>query len=539
MAGGKDFTSIHITYYGLLLIMAVLSVACSRTDHSIVNQRYTKVLISKISYKNPYSDVTLKVTFNGPGNRLINGFGYWDGSDTFKIRCFFPEKGEWTWKTICSDTLNKDLHNQTGTVQVNDYSGDNKLYKEGYLRVSNNKKYLAYGDGKPFFWLGETVWAAISNATDLEWKRYVDDRAAQGFTVFQVYCAKKWGGDYNVKNQKPFLKDSLKEWNPAYWRTYEDRVEYANSKGLVVAIIGVMEPVYEMPRLEDAKCFARNLVARMMGNYVIFSPSFDTYYVPLGDSIGKLIKNSTSVHLVTQHPCTELKANLSYCNKSYNDFAGLQSGAGWVPHQPVNIDTAAKTAVDWSLRLKNAIKDKPFINLESRYDSELNQEQLPRMPRSCGYWTILSGATGYTYGCAGLWNWGLGKMDDDPQASNWTYQKAINAPSANQMTLMSNFFNKIEWWQLKPDTTIVISQPAEWHNHLVAATTDNQTIVLYIPNNNSAIIKCPANQIYHTLEWYNPLTGENISEKIEVNKGNRIKIFKPAGWDDALAVIRK
>ena len=48
---------------------------------------------------------------------------------------------------------------------------------------------------------------------------------------------------------------------------------------------------------------------------------------------------------------------------------------------------------------------KPVINLESRYDNEFNQKQLPRLPRSCGYWSFLSGCAGYTYGTAGLFNW--------------------------------------------------------------------------------------------------------------------------------------
>ena len=537
----RNHTNIPSTYYGLVFIIVLLSMACSKVDHSIINQRYTKVLISKRFYKNPYSDLTLKVVFKGPENKLINGYGYWDGSDTFKIRCFFPEKGEWTWNTICSDSLNKGLHNQTGTVIVDNYTGNNKLYKEGYLKISDNKRYLAYGSGKPFLWLGETAWAAISNATDQEWKRYVDDRVAQGFTVFQVYCASDWGGHHNIINQKPFLNDSLMEWNPYYWRTFEDRIEYANSKGLVVLIVGIMEPVYDKPQQNVAKLFSRALVARMMGNYVIFSPSFDDKYVPLADSIGNLIKKLTNIHLVTQHPATDLTANLLYCSKSYVDFGGLQSGAGWVSriphHKPINIDTASKNAVVWSLRLRNSIKDKPFINLESRYDSELNQEQLPRLPRSCGYWTILSGAIGYTYGCAGLWNWGLEKIKD-PQASNWTYKRAINTPSAKQMTLLSVFFNKIEWWQLKPDTTIVISQPDLWHNRIVAATTDNHTIVLYIPNSKSTNINCPIDQTYHTLDWFNPLTGENISTNIGVMKENRLEIVKPSGWDDALVVIK-
>ena len=33
-------------------------------------------------------------------------------------------------------------------------------------------------DGKPFFWLADTIWSAFTNVTDEEWIAYLDKRAA-------------------------------------------------------------------------------------------------------------------------------------------------------------------------------------------------------------------------------------------------------------------------------------------------------------------------------------------------------------------------
>ena len=47
-------------------------------------------------------------------------------------------------------------------------------------------------DGRPFFWLADTIWTAFTNTTDDEWIEYLDHRAAQGFNVLQVNALPQW-----------------------------------------------------------------------------------------------------------------------------------------------------------------------------------------------------------------------------------------------------------------------------------------------------------------------------------------------------------
>ena len=54
------------------------------------------------------------------------------------------------------------------------------------LRVSDNRRFLVRGDGRPFFYLGDTAWALFQRLDLAESQRYLADRAAKGFTVIQM-----------------------------------------------------------------------------------------------------------------------------------------------------------------------------------------------------------------------------------------------------------------------------------------------------------------------------------------------------------------
>eukprot|EP01044_Picomonas_judraskeda_P014656 COSAG03_NODE_2358_length_2849_cov_4798.631732_5_plen_170_part_01 len=89
-------------------------------------------------------------------------------------------------------------------------SGDNPLFKHGFLRPHSSGRFLEHTDGTPFYWLGDTHWSGFSTAE--HWadsdnstldpgpsehsmlKEIVDVRAAQGYSV--------WKGETFVVNGK-------------------------------------------------------------------------------------------------------------------------------------------------------------------------------------------------------------------------------------------------------------------------------------------------------------------------------------------------
>src|SRR5579871_356809 len=62
------------------------------------------------------------------------------------------------------------------------------------LKVSENKRFLVYSDGRPFFWLGDTAWELFHRLNREEADRYLENRARQGFTVVQAVAVAELDG---------------------------------------------------------------------------------------------------------------------------------------------------------------------------------------------------------------------------------------------------------------------------------------------------------------------------------------------------------
>jgi len=521
-----------------VLLAAILQpVACRSAVETWT--RWEQSLTSAKRHPEADGDVTLRVTYSGPNQDRITGLGFWDGDRTFKIRCLFPKPGTWTWRTECSDPEDSGLHGQSGTVEVRPYDGDNPLYRHGYLRVSANGRYLEHADGTPYLWVGDTAWAAPMNATMKDWQEYLRDRREKGFTGVQIFCASDWAGTQDTEGHAPFLGDRLGQPHPAYWVQYDRRVQLANDEGFVVLVVGLMEPVKRYPDAIAAQRFSRYLVARLTGNFVIFSPSFDSPYREPGDVVGQTIRESSSRHLITQHPGTDLPAARAYQPKPYLDIAGLQSGAGW-GGKPLSAETVAKNAVEWSLDLYGRQPVKPIINLECRYDSEFNQKQLSRLPRSCGYWSLLSGCVGYTYGCAGLWNWGLKTTHGDPQASLWDWRAGMTRKSSTDMTHLAALFEDLEWWKLEPHHELILNQSQDWTTRMVLAKSgDGDLAVAYLPDNDTIKLDMRPFSGPIVRRWFNPQTGEYQNEENALRNSSEMTVDRPRGWEDAVLVLQK
>jgi hypothetical protein len=54
------------------------------------------------------------------------------------------------------------------------------------LKVSENQRFFVQEDGTPFFWLGDTAWELFHRLNREEADKYLENRAANGFTVIQA-----------------------------------------------------------------------------------------------------------------------------------------------------------------------------------------------------------------------------------------------------------------------------------------------------------------------------------------------------------------
>lgn len=197
---------LYPTTIALVAVLVASAAFAGAPERPHVWQRWEQALTSAHAYANPYADVTVQVTYSGPGGRVMHTYGFWDGDSTFRLRCAFPVAGTWRWETSCSDVGNAGLHQQRGTVQVSPYRGPNPLYRHGFLKVSDDRRFLAHADGTPFLWMGDTAWAGPMRARDEEWEAYLADRASKRFSLVQVAPASRWAGETDRQGTRPFTR---------------------------------------------------------------------------------------------------------------------------------------------------------------------------------------------------------------------------------------------------------------------------------------------------------------------------------------------
>ena len=527
----------------VLLTMSVLVIrpAVAQQTSAQQEQRWEQTLTSSTSYANPYTGVTVQVNFSGPNGQSFSTYGFWDSGNTFKIRAAFPTAGAWSWTTSASDTANAGLHNRTGTVTVSAYSGANSLYKHGMLKTSANNRYLTYGDGTPFNWTGDTAWNGSWFSTDAEWARYVDARAQQGYNLVQVHAthSKEFTTSANQDGNAPF--DANGKPNPGYWQDLEQKIEYANSKGLAVMLVGVGKPQSDDYTANMAtERFARYIAGRLHGNHVILSPSMDLGYHATNDTMATYLNAATSRHLVTQHVSTNLASAQTYHGKSNLDFNGMQSG-----HHNGNIANAYDAARNWTLNLYNQATVKPVINTEAMYDGKGNntggQFYREMDARKLGWLSRLSGAAGYTYGAGitpswvsgagmGIWGWSpLGKFDHWETAVNWN--------SGAQVARMGAFFDEIDWWRLVPAHDLIENQGTGATGMALARTAEGDLAVAYLPGNASIQIDMSAFPTAMLAEWFNPVNGSILEVTGQIPNASTYTFARPSGWDDAVLTL--
>ena len=507
-------------------------------------QRWEHALTSTRPYDNPYANVIVRVTYRGPDQRTLRTYGFWDGGNAFRIRCAFPAPGMWHWETECSDPSNVGLHRQRGQVEVGPYQGNHVLFRHGFLTVSDNRRYLTLGDRTPFLWMGDTAWSVPQRANDEEWEAYLTDRVAKHFTVIQVGPASAWAGPTDRQEQQPFTDKTCSQWNPAYWQSFERKIQGANEAGLVVLLVGLMEPVQRYPDADKACLFARNIVARLFGNFVMFSPSFDSEFMPLANEVGRTAREATAVHLITQHPGTPWNQPTptfsdKYYDEPYLDIAAVQTG-----HNGGHVDWCAHHAIEWVLHLYRHEPHKPVINLEAMYDAQGTNGWRAVDARSLGWRSWFSGAMGYTYGAGdvppkvprgsgAVWKW----VTDPEKYDFW--KKALQWESAFQMQYLHDFLAALEWWRLEPAPELIRNQPADVTRRMVLAKFGSGDLaVAYLPDNETIELDLSHFPTPLTGRWFDPVRGRYtpLPDRI-TNRGTTR--FKPPAKGDWVLLLQK
>lgn len=424
---------------------------------------------SQKTYKDPFNDVDVDVVFfNGGQSWRVPMF--WRGGNSWTVRFTPPAPGMYSYHLDSSDKSNPDLNGHSGKIFISAYEGSNALFRHGMLRISANRRYFEHADRTPFYWLGDTWWAGLSDRLSWEdFKSLTEDRKTKGFTVVQIVAGLAPDAeelppiDLGDRNEGGAVWDTdFKRINPRYFDYADRRIQYLLAEGIVPAIVGGWSHVLAKMGLTQMKRHWRYIIARY-GAYPAFwiaggevfdpppaireklknRPLFALAYTPGWTEVVRYIGETDPYH----HPLSVHEFVPPYDaavqNETLTDFDLFQAGHFSWP------SVATEVALLDTHYSRTRIR-KPLIVGEIGYE-DLGGTQLEDFQRTAFWLAMLNGAAGHTYGAVGTWMSYNSQMPiERMKFSFMTWREGMRLPGSYQIGLGSRLLREYPWWRFAP-----------------------------------------------------------------------------------------
>jgi hypothetical protein len=390
------------------------------------------------------------------------------------------------------------------------------------ISVSGNSRYFVDGDGKPFFWQGDTEWELFHLFSVADAKELLLDRHKQGFTVIQVMVAgvyPEWDASKGMKpwkDQQAWLDNNPLTPNEEYFKRADAIVAAAEENGiiLVLGVYHAKDNDFNRINASNVKVWSRWLSQRYKNaRNIVWSmyPHADPASEPVvRAAVRGLQDGDGGAHLITLHPDPSPTSSSFMHTDSWLSFNTLQTWSTDLMNYDMVRSDYKRTPV------------KPVVNGEARYEEE--DGTTPFQVRRAGYWAYLAGGF-YSYGHRDNW------------ASPQSWHTWYNTPGVKQMQIMGDLFRSLEWWRLVPDQSVFVDTTK---GDVAARSSGGDWIVAYLTSKEPVTIKLSAitSSDSAMATWINPVTG--VRSAMGVFPTSRVKEFSPpSGWEDAILLIEK
>lgn len=487
---------------------------CEAMDEVGRRQIWEGTLTSVREYAEPLWDVEVAVTLTAPSGARHTRAAFWDGGATWRVRCAPGEVGRWRWRSECSDATNAGLHRVAGEFVCVEAAGANPLYAHGPLRVSAGGTYLEHADGTPFFWLGDTAWNGVLQATAEEWNEYLARRHEQGFSVVQ-FVTTQWRGGHGGEDVFRGLERTTV--NETVFQRMDERIAAINAAGLVAAPVMLWTLTANDPGQalseESAVRLCRYMEARWGAHHVAWLLGGDGRYVDAAVErwrrIGRAVFGGHHDRPVTMHPCGTSWVAEQFGAEEWFDFLGYQSGHG-LPEKTSRWIAMGPPAQGW------AALGKPIINLEPNYEDHpaygSDYRISPLDVRRAAWLSLLVTPTaGVTYGNNPTWVWrrDRGPAPNHPNIGEvGPWREGLEMPGIAGMTALRRVMEQIEWWRLRPAPELLAEQPGDEDATrfvAVAASAESDLVVAYTPAGGT--LRMDMQRLPARRRWWNPREG--------------------------------
>ncbi|HYG36033.1 MAG TPA: glycoside hydrolase family 140 protein [Clostridia bacterium] len=415
------------------------------------------------------------------------------------------------------------------------------------LKVSDNKRFLVYDNGQPFFYLGDTAWELFHRLNREEANQFLENRAKKGFTVIQAVAIAELDG-HAVPN--PYGHLPLVDFDPArpavldgpdndYWDHVDYIVNKAESLGLYIGFLPTWGRYWHdavrdgrpLFTIANAETYGEWLGKRYRDKAVIWilggdrNVENDQQRAVLAAMARGLRRGDGGAHLITLHPCGGCGSAQWFRDAEWLDFNMRQNGHG----------------VEFTGRYEKTRQDydrtplKPVIDGEPVYEDHPVDFAPDKFGHSIAadvrrplYWNLFSGACGHTYGNHAIWQmWAPGRGPINNPLMPWN--QALEQPGAGQMQFGRKLIESRPFLTRIPDPEIIVtdrvptSMPGAGRYRFVATRDESGSYAMvYAPVGRS--FKVRMNKISGAkikAWWFNPRDGSAKSLGTFPNGGER------------------
>ncbi|MDD3107795.1 MAG: DUF4038 domain-containing protein [Alistipes sp.] len=481
---------------------------------------------SSKAYVNPLYDASLEAIFISPSGEEFRKTGFWDGEGCWKIRFMPEQRGRWSYRTLCSDTLNKALHHQQGSFECKRNPSPLPIYAKGKIIHRLGDYHFCYADQTPFFYLGCTTWNGAMRSTDEEWARYLQHRVDNHYTVIQFVTTQWRGLPAEELNPPAFTGEELLQVNPLFFQRLDRKIEQINQAGLVASPVmlwaypGKINPGYGLPT-ESAIKLAEYIKARYDAFHVIWILGGDGNFT--GGNQAKWNHIGQSVFgdpqrrqgVVTLHAGGGQWYGSDFDSQEWLDMISYQTGHS-NSESKVRWKTQGPVVTNWI-----RITPRPLIDTEPVYEAQGKTENDYEVRKSV-LWSIFSApVAGVGYGAWSTWPWlRVGEKSFNhgmKHPSQYDWEDGIHSKASTQIGNLHLFFSKFKWWSLRPAPDL-LGVPKDDNDVLktimVLADSQQRLILVYTPVPQNVRLKNPTKHQFKRAQWYNPASGEYQTAKV-------------------------
>ncbi len=424
--------------------------------------------------------------------------------------------------------------------------------------------FILHDDGRPFFYLGDTAWELFHRLTLEEARRYLDNRAAKGFTVIQAVALAELDGlrTPNRQGHVPLLDDDptrpAEQPGPAndYWDHVDAIIDEAGQRGLFIALLPTWGdkwnlaswgkgPVVFTP--ENAAIYGEWIGRRYRDKAVIWflggdrAIENDTHRRIIEAMAQGLRRAVGDTQLITFHPPGGASSSRWFHDAPWLDLNLRQNG-----HE-TTYTRYANTRRDYDLS-----PPKPVIDAEPIYEDHPVSFAAPEHGHSVAadcrralYWDLFGGACGHTYGHHSVWQFAA--PDREPvNLPLLPWWEALDQPGAGQMQHARHLLESRPILTRIPDDTLLVPETAPTAipgagRYRFVATRDRSGgwAAIYAPVGRAFTVQ--TGRLTGTalnVWWFNPRTGEATSAgRIEKTETHRFVPPDPGETLDWILVL--